>query len=459
MRLTVLVADDEPAILRSLARALERRGYGVETSENGGGVLDLLSQKPVDAVLLDLHLGDTDGLTVLTNMRAKGYEQPVIMFSGEGTVEAAVKAVQLGASDFIQKPFVPERVLVTLENALRYTRLAQAHAELQAEVGPHEELLGSSPPMLRLKAMIDKAAPSEGRVLVTGENGTGKELVARAIHARSARREAPFVKFNCAAVPLTLIESELFGHEKGAFTGAVAPRRGRFESADHGTMFLDEVAEMPPEMQAKMLRVLQEGELERLGGQKAIKVDVRVIAATNRNLEQMIAEGRFREDLYYRLNVIRLEVPPLRARKEDVPLLTRRFVDLSTRRNRRAAATVTDAALAALVAYDFPGNVRELQNLVDRLVILTDSSTVDVADVQAVLLSASSAAAPAGGAFYRPQTTFHDMVEAAQRDILKSALREHKHNMTETARALGLERSHLYKKCRALGIALPSERD
>src|SRR5688572_25595587 len=326
MSLTVLIADDEPAIVKSLARVLERKGHGIESSSNGAGVFEILAARPIDAVLLDLHMPDQDGLSVLAAMRAKGYEQPVIMVSGEGTIEQAVRAVQLGASDFIQKPFAPERVLITLDNALRFVRLAREHAELKAEVSATEELLGTSAVMLQLKATIEKAAPSEGRVLITGENGTGKELVARAIHARSARRAGPFVKFNCAAVPVNLIESELFGHERGAFTGAIAPRRGRFENADGGTLFLDEVAEMPPEMQAKMLRVLQEGELERLGGSKPIKVDVRVIAATNRNLEQMIGEGRFREDLYYRLNVIRLEVPPLRARKDDVPLLTRRFV-------------------------------------------------------------------------------------------------------------------------------------
>ncbi|RMG12922.1 MAG: sigma-54-dependent Fis family transcriptional regulator, partial [Deltaproteobacteria bacterium] len=307
----------------------------------------------------------------------------------------------------------------------------------------------------RLRTLIRKAAPSEGRVLICGENGTGKELVARAIHEGSARRDGPFVKLNCAAVPADLVESELFGHEKGAFTGAIAARKGKFELADTGTLFLDEVGDMPAAMQAKLLRVLQEGTFERVGGTKTFTVDVRVIAATNQDLEAMVAEGTFREDLYYRLNVVPLRTPPLREHPQDIPALAEAFLEEARRRNRRPRVVLHPEALDVLQGYDYPGNVRELRNIIERLVILCEGETIDASEVRALLPGGRLSGAPASGLLYRPGASLKEMVTEAERAIVLAALDAHDGNMSETARALGLERSHLYKKCRALGIQRP----
>jgi len=389
---------------------------------------------------------------VLAQMQALRPGLPVVMMSGHGTVETAVKATQRGARDFLEKPIETARLLVALRNALEHGQLSAAVDELRQSLGRYD-MVGSGPAMQALYGLIRRAAPSEGRVLVTGENGTGKELVARAIHAHSKRAARPFIKLNCAAVPKELIESELFGHERGAFTGALTARRGRFEQADGGTLFLDEVGDMPADMQAKLLRVLQEGELERVGGAETLRVDCRVIAATNQDLPQAIARGAFREDLYYRLNVVPMHVPPLRARKEDLPDLVGAFLAEACARNGYRPKTLAPAALAAFSAYDYPGNVRELKNLVERLAILSEGHAVSEADARAVLPQPRARAAEAGaGTPFQPGQTFRAQVEQAEREIITGALAAARDNVTEAAKMLDLERGHFYKKMKALGM-------
>ncbi len=444
----VLVVDDERNIQLTLSRALSMEGYAVEVAGGGREALDRIAALPVDVVVMDVRMPDLDGLSVLEKARETRPDLPFVIMSGHGSLETVRSAFKLGAFDYLEKPITEkEKLLVAVRNALALGTLREENARLRREAGP-AEMVGSGPSMKRLQDLVRRAAPSEGRVLVTGENGTGKELVARAIHDQSRRRDRPFVKLNCAAVPAELIESELFGHERGAFTGAVAARRGKFEQADGGTLFLDEVGDMPAAMQAKVLRVLQEGELERVGGQQTIRVDVRVVAATNKDLDAEVKAGRFREDLYYRLDVVPVHVPPLRERREDVPELATRFLAESCERNGRRAMRLSREALAALQSHSWPGNVRELRNLVERLAILCDGPDVSGEDVLSVLPGARRPRAER----FRPGTSFHDLVAEAEREIILGALEAHGDNVSDTARALGLERSHLYKKMRALGI-------
>jgi DNA-binding NtrC family response regulator len=448
MPATVLVVDDERNILLTLSRALSMEGHVVETATGGREALEKLAAAPVDAVVMDVRMPDLDGLEVLRRAREARPELPVVIMSGHGSIETVRGAFKLGAFDYLEKPITEkEKLLVAVRNALALRSLREENAALRREVGPHD-VVGSGPAMQRLFELVRRTAASEGRVLVTGENGTGKELVARALHDGSRRREGPFVKLNCAAVPAELIESELFGHERGAFTGAVAARKGRFEQADGGTLFLDEVGDMPPAMQAKVLRVLQEGELERVGGHQTLRCDVRVIAATNKDLAAEVAAGRFREDLFYRLAVVPIHVPPLRERREDVPELAARFLAEACERNGRKPMRLQREALLALQAHTWPGNVRELRNLVERLAILSDGPEIGGADVASVLPGGK---APRADRF-RVGAGFHELVEEAEREIILGALDAHGDNVSETARALGLERSHLYKKMRALGV-------
>jgi DNA-binding NtrC family response regulator len=447
-RSTLLVIDDEPNILSSLRRALELEGYGVEVAGSGAIGLSKLDERDVDMVLLDVMMPGMNGLDVLARVREKHPDVSVVMMSGNATIETAVRATKLGAHDFVEKPLSSDKLLLTVQNTLAYAGLRRENARLAARAGGDFAMVGSSPVMRAIFDKIAKTAPTSGRVLITGDNGTGKELVARAIHDHSKRAGGPFIKLNCAAIPAELIESELFGHEKGAFTGATQQRRGKFELADGGTLFLDEVGDMNPSAQAKVLRVLQEGEFERVGGDQTIKTDVRVIAATNKNLPEEIAASRFREDLYYRLNVVPLDLAPLRDRREDVPGLIEHFLAYVCKMDDRREKRMAPGAVTMLMQYDWPGNVRELKNLIERLVILTgDSELIGEADVQDALPGVK----PARGS-YRRGMALKDLVAAAERDIILDALTANDHHISNTAKELQLERSHLYKKMRALGI-------
>ncbi|MGE3542882.1 MAG: sigma-54-dependent transcriptional regulator, partial [Kofleriaceae bacterium] len=381
-RSTILVIDDEPNILTTVRRALEIEGYQVEVAGSGALGLAKLAEADIDLVLLDVMMPGETGLEVLPRLRVASPETTVVMMSGNATIETAVQATKAGAYDFVEKPLSGDKLLLTVQNALQFSRLRHENARLRGRVQTDFAMIGKGAAMRAIFDKVAKTAPTTGRVLITGENGTGKELVARALHEHSKRAEGPFVKLNCAAIPAELIESELFGHEKGAFTGATQQRRGKFELADGGTLFLDEVGDMNPNAQAKVLRVLQENELERVGGGETIKVDVRVVAATNKDLQAEIAAGRFREDLYYRLAVVPIELPPLRARREDIPALVDHFLELVCADNDRKTKKVASGAMTRIMQHDWRGNVRELKNVVERLAILTgDAEVISEADV------------------------------------------------------------------------------
>src|SRR5215470_12407164 len=447
-RSTLLVIDDEPNILTTVRRSLELEGYAVEVAGNGATGLAKLADNDIDLVLLDVMMPGESGLEVLPKIRTASPETIVVMMSGNATIDTAVSATKAGAYDFIEKPLSGDKLLLTVQNALSFARLHHENARLRGRARSDFAMIGKGAAMRAIFDKIRMVAPSSGRVLVTGENGTGKELIARALHDNSKRAERPFVKLNCAAIPSELIESELFGHEKGAFTGATQMRRGKFELADGGTLFLDEVGDMNPSAQAKVLRVLQEGELERVGGHETLKVDVRVLAATNKKLDAEIAAGRFREDLYYRLNVVPIEVPPLREHKEDIPALVEHFLAVACAANDRRPKRIAEGAVSLLMQYDWPGNVRELRNSIERLVILTgDAAVIGEADVQDIL----PATKPSRAAFARG-TALRDLVATAERDLVIAALEANAWHIANTARELGLERSHLYKKMKALGI-------
>jgi DNA-binding NtrC family response regulator len=447
-RSTILVIDDEPNILTTVRRSLELEGYQVEVAGSGAAGLAKLAEHDIDLVLLDVMMPGETGLEVLPKLRAAQADLIVIMMSGNATIETAVNATKAGAHDFIEKPLSGDKLLITVQNALAYARLRGENARLRGRVQADFAMIGKGAAMRAIFDKVAKTAPSTGRVLITGENGTGKELVARAIHEHSKRKDGPFVKVNCAAIPSELIESELFGHEKGAFTGATQQRRGKFELADGGTLFLDEIGDMNPSAQAKVLRVLQENELERVGGGETIKVDVRVVAATNKDLSAEIAAGRFREDLYYRLAVVPIELPPLRGRREDIPMLVDHFLEQVCADNDRKAKKVASGAMTLIMQHDWPGNVRELKNVVERLAILTgDAEVIGEADVGDALPRVKAVKSE-----FARGTPFKDLVAAAERDIIVAALEANEHHVSNTARELQLERSHLYKKMRALGI-------
>ncbi|MDK2849172.1 MAG: two-component system, NtrC family, nitrogen regulation response regulator NtrX, partial [Desulfuromonadales bacterium] len=378
---TILVVDDEQSIRESLDGILQDEGFRTISAETGEDALAMLGAENPDLILLDIWLPGMDGLETLHRIRENNPEQLVIMMSGHGTIETAVKATKLGAYDFIEKPLSLEKVLISIENALKVSRLVEENRTLKASMAKEYEMVGTSPAIQNLKEQITIAAPTSGWVLITGENGTGKELVARAIHHYSKRSDKPFVEVNCAAIPEELIESELFGHEKGAFTGATTQRKGKFDQANEGTLFLDEIGDMSLKTQAKILRILQERKFERVGGNRTIEVDVRVIAATNKDLEKQIREGHFRQDLYYRLNVLPFHVPPLRERREDIPLLAKHFLAFFCSKESRETKSLEQDALEALAAYNWPGNVRELKNIVERLVIMTPHRSISLADL------------------------------------------------------------------------------
>ncbi len=449
MAARILIVDDERELLTAFSRMLTGESYDVETASSAELALELLDKGSFDLVLTDLSMPRMDGLDMLTRMRQRGDATPTLVISGTGTVEHAVRAIKLGALDFLEKPIHRERLILTVQNALRYAQLQEVHGRLQADLGQEKSLIGDGPAMQRLRSLMARVAPSDGRVLIMGENGTGKELVAAAIHAGSGRSKGPFVKLNCGAVPKDLVESELFGHEKGAFTGAVAARKGRFELADGGTLMLDEIGDMPMPMQVKLLRVLQEGQFERVGGARTLRVDVRVLAATNRDLAAMVQDGEFREDLYYRLNVVTLRVPPLRERREDIGALIAHF----TRQGRKGfGLQLSPEALAALQSYDFPGNVRELENLIERLAILYRDETVSAATIREVLSTPGAAPKTTRTAVYEPGKSLRELLHDLERQIMLEAIAANGNSKSAAAQALGTERSHFYKKCRQYGV-------
>jgi two-component system nitrogen regulation response regulator NtrX len=442
----VLLVDDEANIRRMLGALLQSEGFAVTEAPNGNSALLLLEQSDPDVVLLDLLMPPgPDGLETLTRMRDRGAAPPVIMMSGKAQLTDAVRAVKLGAFQFLEKPLSPEAVLVTVRAALELNRTRAENRALHAELGRRAALIGDGPAMQQVRALIARVAPTEARVLITGESGTGKELVAAAIHAESRRKGRPFVTVNCAAIPRDLVESEMFGHERGAFTGATERRLGRFELADEGTLFLDEVGDLSQEAQAKLLRTLETGELQRIGAENATRIDTRIIAATNRQLSDAVSNGSFREDLYFRLNVFPIELPPLRRRLEDLPALV---AHLAERVRPRQAARFTEDALDALAAYSWPGNVRELANLVERLSILS-GPVIDATEVRQVLRGEAPAQPSGPGLLGRSLTAALDDYE---RDLISAAVTQAQGNLAEAARILQTDRANLYRRMRRLGV-------
>ena len=440
----ILVVDDEPGIRAALGQLLEYEGYEVKTATGGAEGIAIYDSFRPQLVFLDVKMAGLDGLEVLKRLRRADPNATVVMISGHATIQTAVEATQLGAYDILEKPLDTDRVLVLLRNAFETRLLSEENERLRETIESRYEIVGRTYGIRALLERIDKVAGTPARVLITGENGTGKELVARAIHRGSLRAKKPFVEVNCAAIPSELIESELFGHMKGSFTGAIADRAGKFEQADGGTLFLDEIGDMSLSAQAKVLRVLQDGFVTRIGGSKPIQVDVRVLAATNKLLEEEIANGRFREDLFYRLNVVPITVPALRERREDIEQLVVYFLQQFAARDGLPARGITNEALVRLSELDWPGNVRELRNTVERLVILASAATISAVDVERLVGKRS--AEPAGLGNLVDCTTFEEFKVAAERAFLLAKLRAFDWNVSETARALDMPRSNLYKK-------------
>ena len=450
---TILVVDDEKGVRDSVKMILEYEHFDVLFAENGEQALKQVASAPVELLLLDVKMAGMDGLEVLQKVREKSSDLPVIMISGHGTIETAVEATKLGAFDFLPKPLDRDKLLVTIRNALNQAKLSEEYRKLRESLEGKWQILGDSQKIKEALSIVDRVAPTDARVLITGENGTGKELVARAIHRKSKRAAKTFVEVNCAAIPAELIESELFGHEKGSFTGATSQRIGKFEQADGGTLFLDEIGDMSLHAQAKVLRALEEGKIERVGGTRLIPVDVRVIAATNKDLDEEIRSGAFRDDLYHRLKVIPIHVASLRERRDDIPLLVQAFIEDVCMRNGMARKTVTEDGLKELARREWPGNVRELRNTVERLVILSPGTTIDIS-----LLEPRSMAGrgevdeilDAGG-------TFQEFKERAEAAFVRKQLELHKWNISKTAEALDIQRSHLYTKMKRYGLMKEGE--
>jgi two-component system nitrogen regulation response regulator NtrX len=454
----LLLVDDDHNTLASLSRAFRLAGHEATVCDNAARAVDLLRSESFDLILSDVVMPGKSGLELLADLKKAGVKTPIVLISGQANIEMAVKATKLGALDFLEKPLSTDKLLVTVENALRLSRLEDENRELRHRLGKHE-LVGSGPAMKKLITQIERVAASETRVCILGETGTGKELVARAIHEKSPRHEHLFVTLNCAAVPAELIESELFGHEKGAFTGAAVKHLGKFEQADGGTLFLDEIGDMPVVMQAKLLRVLEEGEVERVGGDQPIKVNVRVLVATHRNLEELVKQNAFRRDLFHRIYVFPLTLPPLHERKQDFPELVAHFARQVAAQNGWKEKIFATEAIDELRKYGWPGNVRELRNVVERLILLASDGDVTSTDVRLILpTSDSSSESGSGSAAGSATGSLAERTEAFEREVMLAEIRRHNFHMTNVARALGLERSHLYKKCQQLGIDLQSLR-
>jgi two-component system, NtrC family, nitrogen regulation response regulator NtrX len=449
----LLLIDDDPNTLASLSRAFRLAGYEATVCDSAVRALELIRAGRFDVIFSDVMMPGKDGISLLEDLKAAGVTTPVVMISGQASVETAVRATRLGAVDFLEKPLSTEKLVVTIENVLRLRHLENENRDLRSRLGKHE-MIWSGPDMERLMAQVERVAASESRVAIQGETGTGKELIARTIHQKSARHAGPFVTLNCAAVPAELIESELFGHEKGSFTGAANRHIGKFEQAAGGTLFLDEIGDMPLAMQSKLLRVLEEGEIERVGGDKPIPVDARVVVATHRNLEEMVRQGSFRADLFHRVYVFPLALPPLRERAGEIPVLAEYFAQQVASQNGWRPKHFSPESLEILQRYAWPGNVRELRNVVERVLLLSSAEIITAEEVNLALPAPRNGEAVSSGGS-GPLT---QRLESFEREVLLAELRRQNHHMTNTARALGLERSHLYKKCQQLGIDLQSER-
>jgi two-component system nitrogen regulation response regulator NtrX len=457
----ILIIDDDANTLASLARAFRLAGHEATVCDNAARALELAKSERFDLILSDVVMPGRDGIALLEDLKNIGVSTPTVMMSGQATIEMAVRATRLGAIDFLEKPISTEKLLLTVENALRLARLEEENRELKERLGRHA-IVWASPAMREVMAQVAQVAASETRVCIRGETGTGKELIARTLHEKSPRHGGPFVALNCAAIPAELMESELFGHEKGSFTGAAARHIGKFEQAHGGTLFLDEIGDMPLAMQAKLLRVLEEGEIERVGGGRPFPVDVRVVVATHRNLEEQVRQGTFREDLYHRIFVFPIVLPPLRERRDDIRVLVEHFVRQLAEQNRWKPRSFPRKAIEALESYAWPGNVRELRNVVERALLLAPGDVVDAATIARALpqtagtgaASLPGVAMPSSAAPPVTTGTLAERVEAFERETLLAELKRNRHHMTNTAKALGLERSHLYKKCQHLGIDL-----
>lgn len=450
---TILVIDDEKSVRDAVKMILAYEKYEVILAEDGMKGLSILESEPVDAILLDVKMPGMDGIEILQIIKKRFAEMPVIMISGHGTIETAVEATKLGAFDFLPKPLDRDKLLITVRNALEQKKLLGEVKEIRNRIEEKDKILGDSPKIKEILSLVDRIGPTDSRVLITGDNGTGKELVARAIHRSSKRADKPIVEVNCAAIPTELIESELFGHEKGAFTGATTQRIGKFEQADGGTIFLDEIGDMSLAAQAKVLRVLEEGRIERVGGNRLIEVNVRVIAATNKNLIEEINKRNFREDLYHRINVIPIHVPPLRERSEDIPILTKAFTEEICRRNGFAPKKISDRAINYLKGLEWSGNVRELRNIIERLVILTHDNIIEIDTLETVGVSR-------GGELEDIISTsknFQEYKDRSEALFIKRMLDLHKWNISKTAEALDIERSHLYSKMKKYGLERKEE--
>lgn len=451
MKANLLIIDDDPNTLASLSRAFRLAGHEATVCDSPVKALEIAKQDKFDLIFSDVVMPVMDGLKLLEEMRAAGVTTPVVMMSGQAHIEMAVKATRLGALDFLEKPLSTDKLLLTVQNALQMERLKQENRQLRKQLGD-EGIVYTGEKMRRLLAQVERVAASESRVCILGETGTGKELIARTIHDRSPRREGPYVTLNCAAVPAELIESELFGHEKGSFTGAGARHIGKFEQAHEGTLFLDEIGDMPLAMQTKLLRVLEQGEVERIGGDKPIKVNVRVVVATHRNLEEQVKQGAFRQDLFHRIFVFPVSLPPLSERPEDIPALANHFAAQITKQNGWKPVTFAPEAIEALQAHSWPGNIRELRNVVERLLLFAEGDTITADTVRSALPAGTANTAGAHGII--GTGTLADQVEQFERQVILDEIKRQNHHITNAAKALGLERSHLYKKCQQLGIDL-----
>ena len=455
-RADILIVDDEANTLASLSRAFRLAGHEATVCDNAMRALELAKGRSFDLILCDVVMPVRDGLALLEDLCANAVATPVVMMSGQAHIEMAVRATRLGALDFLEKPVSTDKLLLTVENALKLKRLENENRDLRRRIGKHQ-IVWAGDPMRSVMAQLERVAASETRICIYGETGTGKELAARTVHEESPRANGPFVTLNCAAVPPELIESELFGHERGAFTGALQRHIGKFEQAHHGTLLLDEIGDMPLSMQAKLLRVLEEGEVERIGGVKPVMVDVRVLVATHRDLAELVEQEKFRQDLYHRIVVFPIMLPPLRRRMEDIPQLVEHFAAQVCAQNGWKPVPFATDAIEALQAYAWPGNVRELRNIVERLLLLATSDVVDAAIVKLALPRTKSSAEPTPSPCHRGLLS--EQVASCEREAILAELHRQHHHITNTARALGLERSHLYKKCQQLGIDLRAARD